>query len=903
MSESYRYLAFISYKREDEEWAKWLQHKLEHYKLPTAVRKANPSLPDRIRPIFKDTTDLSGGVLEKAIKDALESSKYLIVICSPLAAHSPWVCKEVQEFIDTGREEFIIPFIVEGEPHSRNIVNECFPQNLRELSGSRELLGININEMGRDAAAIKVAARMFDLHFDELWQRWERENRIRRRIVVAVSLLGAIVGLAIAGIMFYQNRKILINRARAVAYRATHLVEQGNSYLARKVLVEVLSDAKSINSMPEVESALRAACADNSWAFKFNSSVESVKYSPDGSKLAVGTSYYDHEKDTTKYSVIILDSSNGEVLHHCYGHADHIMCVTYSPDGNYIASASVDKTIRIWDINDDYKCVKILDEHERKVRSVSFSPDGKHLASASDDNTIRIWDIDDNYNCIKIIDEFDYYVTSVSYSSNGDYLLSSSADFSVKIWDVNADYKCIKSLIDTRQTSIFDTSQSVYSASFSPDGRYIVASLADKTLRVWDVYNNYQCKTLKGHKGQVFSASFSSDSKYVVSASEDGTIRIWDIDDGYYCKRVLKEHHGAVISAVFGPDANTVVSGSSGAYVHLWDLESQDYLRTIDEYVYPTSNVAFSMSDRYVVSKLEDTLRIYDVNENYRCIKKYKCKNHGGFRMSNSGKYVTKDFRRLFVGDINSKEYFREIGEQGWHLDYSISSDGRYVASVSGDSTIHVFDGYRDYEKVELVSKYARRIKSVSFSPEGKYIVSASEDGNISVWKRMLVNPCFLWKTESFKLLSTVSSNPHEGYRAIVGFNGEFVAWWNIENNGQIFLLKLSNGEFAKIPYPSPIRRACFSPDGKYIATGYENGTICIWDVYSQRCVRELKGHINSVDEISFSQDGRYILSSSLDKTIKVWEFMPLHELVDRVQEQFKNNPLTDVERREYYLE
>ena len=124
MSEGYRYLAFISYKREDEEWAKWLQHKLEHYKLPTSVRKANPSLPDRIRPVFKDTTDLSGGVLEKAIQDALDSSKYLIVICSPRAAQSPWVCKEVQEFIDSGREEYIIPFIVDGEPHSKDTANE-----------------------------------------------------------------------------------------------------------------------------------------------------------------------------------------------------------------------------------------------------------------------------------------------------------------------------------------------------------------------------------------------------------------------------------------------------------------------------------------------------------------------------------------------------------------------------------------------------------------------------------------------------------------------------------------------------------------------------------------------------------------------------------------------------------
>ena len=68
MEQERQYYAFISYKREDEKWAKWLQKKLEHYKLPTSIRKVNPALPETVRPIFKDTTDLSGGVLEKAIK-------------------------------------------------------------------------------------------------------------------------------------------------------------------------------------------------------------------------------------------------------------------------------------------------------------------------------------------------------------------------------------------------------------------------------------------------------------------------------------------------------------------------------------------------------------------------------------------------------------------------------------------------------------------------------------------------------------------------------------------------------------------------------------------------------------------------------------------------------------------
>lgn len=135
----YTNIAFISYKREDEKWAKWLQNKLEYYKLPTKIKaNLNADFVDSPRHVLKDTTDFSSGILEDTIKQGLCSSKYLVVICSPRAAQSKWVCKEVQEFINLGREEYIIPFIIDGEPHSKNANNECYPANLLSLSKKKE---------------------------------------------------------------------------------------------------------------------------------------------------------------------------------------------------------------------------------------------------------------------------------------------------------------------------------------------------------------------------------------------------------------------------------------------------------------------------------------------------------------------------------------------------------------------------------------------------------------------------------------------------------------------------------------------------------------------------------------------------------------------------------------------
>lgn len=208
MEEGKEYFAFISYKREDEKWAKWLQRKLEHYHIPTNVRRSSPHLPKRIRPIFRDASDLTPGLLAENIHDALEKSQFLIVICSPNAAKSVWVGKEVQTFIDMGQTDKIIPLVIEGTPNSEDSESECFPTALLKLPKELELLGANINEMGRDAAAVKVISRMLGLKFDTLWQRYERERKKKRLVTIIISILIGLIGLWLAWFIDGKNKEL-----------------------------------------------------------------------------------------------------------------------------------------------------------------------------------------------------------------------------------------------------------------------------------------------------------------------------------------------------------------------------------------------------------------------------------------------------------------------------------------------------------------------------------------------------------------------------------------------------------------------------------------------------------------------------------------------------------------------
>ena len=191
----YEYFAFISYKHEDMRWAKWLQQQIETYRLPSIIRKQVPHLPKHIRPVFRDQTDISTGPLLQNLRQELQDSRYLIVLCSPAAAKSEWVNREVQHFIDMGRADRIIPFVVAGTPNAANPEEECFPAILR--GEERAMLGVSVPELGKEKAFVKVVAKLLGLKFDQLWDRHrrrQRRQRLVRGLMAAVLLLAAAVG-------------------------------------------------------------------------------------------------------------------------------------------------------------------------------------------------------------------------------------------------------------------------------------------------------------------------------------------------------------------------------------------------------------------------------------------------------------------------------------------------------------------------------------------------------------------------------------------------------------------------------------------------------------------------------------------------------------------------------------
>ena len=188
--DEFKYFAFISYNKADEKYAKQLQKQLEAYNIPQVIRREKGIAQKKIHPVFRDKTDIGVGALEELLKEELKRSRYLIVICSPNAARSRWVDKEVREFAGMGRSDKIIPYIIDGSPDTAADAKQCYPPAL-----GKENLGISVAELGREKAFIKVVAKLFEVGFDDLWNREARRKRKRR--IIALTAVAALLGVGL----------------------------------------------------------------------------------------------------------------------------------------------------------------------------------------------------------------------------------------------------------------------------------------------------------------------------------------------------------------------------------------------------------------------------------------------------------------------------------------------------------------------------------------------------------------------------------------------------------------------------------------------------------------------------------------------------------------------------------
>ncbi|MFW9259081.1 caspase family protein [Nostoc sp. CALU 546] len=274
--------------------------------------------------------------------------------------------------------------------------------------------------------------------------------------------------------------------------------------------------------------------------------VWSVVFSPDGEMIASGS------EDNT---IRLWQLKNGQYIYKdvLREHTDRVRVVAFSPDGKKLVSGGNDRKVILWDLSKSKYSNKILgetldgwprNEHTRRILSLAFSPNGNFIASSSRDKTIRLWNL--HTDEVKILGTHDNQVHSIAFSPDGNTLVSGGFDNKLKLWDIKKQ-ECIYSFEEHEDR--------ILCVAFHPGGIGLASSGHDKTIRLWSIKTKKCIHILRGHRGAIESIRFCPKGGILVSSSQDQTIKIWDTWAGE-CIDTLepdsKPYEGMKISGVKG---------------------------------------------------------------------------------------------------------------------------------------------------------------------------------------------------------------------------------------------------------------------------------------------------------------------------------------------------------------
>ncbi len=645
----WRYDAFISYSQ------------IADGGLAIALRKglhlfAKPWNRLRAVNVFLDGASLGvSASLPAGIAQALEKSRFLVLLASPGAAASSWVNDEIRIWLAKRGADDILIVLTDGEivwnAHNGDYdraLSTALPPSLlgtfrtqpRHLdlrwARGRDNLSLRTPEFRAAIADLAASVRNIpkeDLLGDDVVQH-TRARTLRNGAFAA--LLALILALGVASVVAMQQRDIAAQQdVIALSARARAQTETGDA--TRGMLLALAAAGRPrVAGTPaarQAEWALLNAVlnAHERRILLHADTVMAVCFSPSGADLLTAS---------LDGAASVWQVDTGERRFALVGHAGPIYDAAYSADGARIVTASKDRTARVWDARTGREIAQLKDDggtvwsarfspdgarvvtaadggnariwdlatgavlhvlaHDGPVISAAFSPDGAHVVSASDDQTARVWDARTGASVAVL--RHPSYVKSAVFSPDGRTILTAAQDGAARLWDATTGASLMTFAGHDKEVGM---------ARFSADGRRVATAGFDETARVWDVASASSLFVLRGHQGEVVSASFSRDGKYVLTASHDGTARLWLAATGELAS-ILAGHSERLRAAEFSPDGTRVATASADHTARIWDVAAAAPQLEIPSPSGPLRFAAYSSNGACVVTTTDAGARVWN---------------------------------------------------------------------------------------------------------------------------------------------------------------------------------------------------------------------------------------------------------------------------------------------------